>query len=520
MISSFHALELAKRGLFSQQTALTTTGHNIANANTPGYSRQRVNLVASSPFTTPGMNRIQIPGQLGTGVTFDSITRIRESFLDDQFRKQAQSLGNWQIKADTLEKIENIFNEPSDVGFRTVIDNFWNAWQDVSSSPDIAASVLKERALAMIDTFKHIDTKLSELSQDLTTNIDLKVSEVNTYLTQIASLNQEIRRIEGLGNNANDLRDQRDLIVDHLSQLIDVQVAEDLNGMYNVSLSNGTALVQGIQATLVGDGVGVDQITGGEIAGMVASRDQIVNEYQAQLDAMFKGLIFGEVNVRIPEGSVLPVDVEYGPTDNRQILQAGQAVPAGGIEVTVKGINGLHQLGWTFDEDANGNAIPGGPFFLADEQNFSIQNVQLHPDIVNNLDRIAVSWRVEDVNGVRKVIKGNNHLALAMGQLRDAEFSFTPTVGTAQKSTFDQYFRSVTGALGVQAQEANRQTANQALILHQVENKRQSVSGVSLDEEMANMIKFQHAYNASARMMTTIDQSLDTIINRMGLVGR
>lgn len=522
MRSTFHGLEVAKSGLFAQQTALSTTGHNIANANTPGYSRQQVNLTAGRPIDQLSLNRVMSPGQLGTGVRIDSIKRVREGFLDEQFRNQAQSLGYWKIQSDTLNKIENIFNEPSDIGFRNVIDQFWNAWQDFSASPDETAAIIKERALAMIDAFKHFDTKLSDLSQDLTNNINIKTDEANIFINQISQLNQEIRRLESLGDNANDLRDQRDLLVDKLAQIVDVRVAEDQNGMYNVTLSNGTALVQGLQTTLLGaeGGVGLDQVTGGEIAGLVKSRDQIVNEYQAQLNAMFKGLIHGDVNVRVPEGSVLPVDVTYGPPGNQVTLTAGQPVPAGGITVTVKGINGLHQLGWTYDEDANGNAIPGGPFFISDENNFNIQNVQLNPDIINNLDRIAVSLKTETVNGQTKVIKGNTHLALAMGQLRDAEFSFTPTVGAAQKTTFDQYFRSTLSALGVQAQEANRQNANQQFILQQVENSRQSISGVSLDEEMANLIKFQHAYNASARMMTVVDQMLETVITRMGIVGR
>jgi flagellar hook-associated protein 1 FlgK len=525
MRSTFHSLEVAKRGLYAQQTAISTTGHNISNANTKGYSRQRVNFTASTPIEAPGMNRSVAPGQLGTGVSYDSIKRVRESFLDDQFRNEAQSHGNWSVQKDTLEKLELIFNEPSDQGLRSVIDQFWNGWQDLSREPDnlTARAVVKERSLAMMDAFKHTDTKLSELSEDLTTSIDIKVGEANNYVRQIAQLNEEIRRIEGLGDNANDLRDQRDVLTDELSKIVDISVKEAVNGMYNVSLADGTALVEGLQANQLGDAVGVDQVTGGEIAGLVKARDTIVAEYQTHLNTMLKGLIYGEVKVDIPEGSVLPIDVEYGPEDNRQTLTAGDPAPDGGITVEVKGINGLHQLGWTLRENADGNAIEGAPFFIPDDEgSFTIQSTELNPDIVKDVGMIAASLRIENVDGEEKVLRGNGGLALAMGQLRDGVFSFNSEskIATAGPGTFDEYFRSVVGGLGVKTQEASRQTSNQATIMNSVENRRQSVSGVSLDEEMANLIKFQHAYNASARTITTADQMLDTIINRMGVVGR
>lgn len=526
MRSTFHSLEVAKRGLYSQQTAISTTGHNISNANTPGYSRQVVNFTASSPIEMPSMNRTQTPGQLGTGVTFDSIKRVRESFLDDQYRNEAQSYGDWNVQKDTLEKVESILNEPSDEGLRAVIDQFWNAWQDVSREPDNLTSraVVKERSLAMVDAFQHVDTKLNELTSDLTTSLNILTGQANTYTSQIAQLNQEIRRIEGLGDNANDLRDQRDLITDHLSQLAQVKVRESSNGMYNVSLPDGTNLVEGLQANLLGDGVDLSLVTGGEISGIMTSRDTIVNEYQTHLDTMFKGLLFGEVSVDIPEGSILPIDVEYGPVDNLQTLTAGDPVPANGIKVEVEGINGLHKLGWTLREDGNGDAIPGGAFFIPDDADaFTINSIRVNPDIVKDVGMIASSLRVEqNVDGETKVLKGNGNLALAMGQLRDGIFNFTPTGEgiAAGPGTFDEYFRSVVGGLGVQSQEATRQSSNQKDIMESVDNRRQSVSGVSLDEEMANLIKFQHAYNASARVITTADQMLDTIINRMGLVGR
>lgn len=521
MRSTFHALEVARRGLYAQQTALSTTGHNIANASTEGYSRQRVNLTATRAIEMPGLNRSVVPGQLGTGVAFDSIKRIRDSFLDDQFRNEYQSFGNWNVQKDTLEKIELLFNEPSDNGLNEVISEFWNSWHVLSGKPDdlTARHVLKENTIAMLDSFKYTDTKLTELKEDLSTSIDIKTSEANTYIRQIAELNQEIKRIELVGDDANDLRDKRDLLADKLSQIAQIKVREQPDGMYTITLpGDGTQLVNGANFNNLGaGGVDLNLITGGEIHGMIQARDVIVNKNQAELNTMLKGLVYGEVEVTIPKGSILPVDLV--DAEGTVILEAG-TVATEPIKHTVKGINGLHSLGWTMGKDADGNevAVGGIPFFVPlNQAEFSIQSMELNPDIVDNVGLIAASLRV-DSDGT--VLKGNNALALIMAQLKDSKFSFESATGTSVDGTLQEYLRSVTGVLGVESKYAQDQISKQSSMLVSIENQRQSVSGVSLDEEMANLIKFQHAYNASARMMTTVDQLLDRIINNMGIVGR
>src|SRR4051812_46890347 len=133
MSSTFGGLEIAKRSLFAQQAALLTTGHNIANANTPGYSRQVVNMVAAKPLEAVGMQRSSVPGQMGQSVEVGSVNRIREKFLDSQFQNENKSLGNWSVRKDTMDKLEAIVNEPSDTGIREVIAGFWSAWQQLST---------------------------------------------------------------------------------------------------------------------------------------------------------------------------------------------------------------------------------------------------------------------------------------------------------------------------------------------------------------------------------------------------
>lgn len=176
MTSTFHSIETARRSLFTQTAALNTTGHNIANANTEGYTRQRVNMQASLPIEAYGLLKSTVPGQMGTGVEFSSIDRIREMFLDDQYRGENAAFGNWSLQADTLSKLEAIVNEPSDTGIRTVLDNFWKSWSDLSKNPEdpTARKIVVQTAQSLTDAMNYMSTQLNNLERDLTTNIDVK----------------------------------------------------------------------------------------------------------------------------------------------------------------------------------------------------------------------------------------------------------------------------------------------------------------------------------------------------------
>ncbi|MFC3772842.1 flagellar hook-associated protein FlgK [Paenibacillus sp. GCM10012303] len=528
MRSTFGGIEISKRSLFSHQAALTTTGHNVANVNTRGYSRQVVNLVAAKPMEAIGMMRTTIPGQSGQGVEFTSITRIRERFLDGQYYNENKSLGEWTVRNDTLEKIEAIINEPTDTGIRQVIENFWNSWQELSKNPEnlTARSVVKESAIALSDAFNHTSKQLSDLSSDLTDNINVKVTQTNTMVQQIAQLNEEIYRVEGLGNDANDLRDQRDVLLDDLSKIINVNVTETDSGynvrMGNIELVNGREAVTQFTAETMEQAYTSRDLASGEVYGMILSRDGYVASYRNELNAMIKTLVEGETEVTLPAGAVIPAGtVLNGTTYTGSIANRTLAEPT---KVTVRGFNGLHSLGYAL---SNGEAKQGGVFFQTNDgsNNITAGNISVNPDIVNNVENISSSMRtyLDPADNKVKVVKGNNDLALLAAGLRSNRFDFmansTETVAL-NGGTLDEFFRAVVGQLGVQTQEAHRQATNQKILVEQVESRRQSVSGVSMDEEMTNMIKFQHAYNAAARALTVQDEILDKVINGMGVVGR
>lgn len=512
MTSTFHSIETAKRSLFTQTTALSTTGHNVANANTEGYSRQKVNMQASIPMEPFAFLHSTTPGQLGTGVEFDSITRVREKFLDDQYRNENTNFGSWSIQRDTLEKLEAIVNEPSNTGFRTVMDNFYKSWSDLSKNPEdvTARRIVKETTLALTDAMNQISRQLGALSEDLNSNIAVKSNEIQGYLGNIANLNSAIVKVESLGDNANDLRDQRDLMTDKLSKIMNITVTDSQQG-YQIQM-NGQALVTGgavqvaVDPAFLNTAYTAGTLTNGEVHGMIKSRDTLVSDYKKQMDELANTLANGDIEITLPAGSVIPATNALG--------LAGGAL-ATDTKVTVKGLNGLHQLGYTMD----GTTTPGLPFFTATDGGTAITagNISLNAEILADPNKIATSLRTTDASGTETVIKGNNTLAILLANLKDTPMK---SADGMRNAAIGAQFSAIVGQLGVQSQEAARQTSNSEFLVEQVETRRQSVSGVSLDEEMSNMIKFQHAYNASARFMTTYDELLDKLINSTGTVGR
>lgn len=533
MASTFHGIETARRSLMTQRAALDTTGHNIANANTEGYTRQRVNMQASIPMEAYGAMRSLNPGQMGTGVEFTSITRIRESYLDTQFRNENSSLGSLTTQADALSKLEGIVNEPSTTGLRTVMDNFWKSVSDLSKDTEsmTARKVVKEAALALTDTFNHTAKQLSNMNADLTSNIAIKGKELQSHLDSIADLNKSIARIESLGDNANDLRDQRDLLTDKLSKLVNITV-NDTDAGYNINMG-GQVLVSGTTATQLpldqpaAKGSALESIlgtaTGGELHGMFLARDRYTTDFQSQLDQIANTIANGSVDVTFPAGSSFPEGTMLSKDvilSNGTTLPANTAFPKGAslqgdTTLTVAGINGLQKMGFTTD----GTSETGVDLFTTTDgsPNLTASNMGVNSIISNNPDKMASSIRT-DSNG--NAIKGNNGLALIMADLKNSKFTVTDSAGNTTKATIGDRYSGMVGQLGIQAQEANRKMANAESLTTQVDTNRQSVSGVSQDEEMTNLVKFQQAYNASARFMTTYDEMLDKLINGTGTVGR
>ncbi len=478
MSSIFFGLEIGRRGLQAQQRALDVTAHNVANANTPGYTRQEAVMAAADPIPVPSLHMPSGAGQLGTGVEITAIRRLRDAFIDLQIRNESRSLGYWEARQENLNKIEGIFNEPSDSGLQSVFELFWQSLEELSKNPEslAARSLVLERAQTLTETFNHLDSRLQELQQDLNATVKIKVDEINSLGRQIADLNQQILKIEVMGARANDLRDRRDLLVDQLAKIVPVQVQEDGRGVLTVTLG-GCPLVQGAQLNRLG----------------------VVENDPGFYDVVWETPKGREVAVDGGYlGGLLEMRDDYIP-DLRKKLDNLAAEFA-------KEFNVIHSRGYDLNGDQGVNFFVNGEKTAPDDITADITagNIALNPELLGHPEKIAAATQIE---------KGDGSNALDLAGLKHQTID---GLGT----TFDDYYRSMIGVLGVDAQQAVRMKENQELLVSQLENNRQAVSGVSLDEEMINMIKFQHAYSAASRLITALDEMLEIIINRMGVVGR
>lgn len=491
-MSTFYGLERAKQALFAQQSALYTTGHNIANANTEGYTRQRVNFEADSAFPSAGRNRPGITGQIGTGVKAGSIQRVRNEFLDGQFRGENSLAGYWEKRAESLGRMESLMNELNDTGLSASMDALWGSLQDLAVNPTNAGarSVVVHRGIALADTFNYFNSSLTKIRTDLKQELDVTIKNVNeVILPQIDDLNKSIKNLEINGYLPNDLYDQRDNLIDQLSKLVDIEVE------YPKSASHTSDMAQGLVTVKTNGIVLVDGETG-EYNTISIHPNIDDPEFNYVESLQIDGQEITITQDSQGEGTIQSLIKAYGYQDGEQIK---------GDYIEMQGI--LKNMAEVFFAEFNRVNNEEHDFFIINEENGKIT---VNQAIIDDPNLIAVG---EDGT----TTDGSNALRLA--DVFDKELTFG-TGDQAKTASVKDYYASVIGALAVQTEDANRMNTNTNVLLTQLDGQRQSISSVSLDEEMTNMIKFQHAYNAAARSMTATDELLDRIINNLGLVGR
>ncbi len=470
MRSTFTGIETAMRAINAMQLALDTTTHNIANATTPGYSRQRVELSASEAYTKPSMYRIPQPIQIGTGVNIDGLERVRDIFIDRQVRAASADLGNAEATVKYYDRIEALINEPSSSEFSSQLANFWNSWNELSLDPaDLSArAVVLEAGASVTDTMNRTNTQLTQLRADVAEDISYVVPEINQLAQGVADLNKEIVKLVGLGQTPNDLLDRRDLMIDDLAKLTGATVSLQADGSANIAL-DGRLLV---------DGLTVDplqtQAAGGGNIDIVWSSDSAA----VTLPASELGALQTMNNTTLPD--IL--------TDFNDYF----------TELTT-GVNAIHQNGYGLTDPAG--PPPGRDFFVVTGGVYSVNPVlETDPELVGAAQSAGVP--------------GDNSNALALANLASTK------VTNGGTTTYSEHYTLIVTDIGADAQrQINAVQTHQSLTSY-FETQRQSVSGVSIDEEVANLVKFQRAYEAAARAMTVADEALDIIINRMGLVGR
>jgi len=518
MSSTFFGLEIARKALTAQQSGLYTTGHNIANANTPGYTRQRVNFEQEMPYPSPARNRPQIPGQFGTGVSMDSVQRVRDGFLDVQYRHESNKLGYWGTRADALEKMEEIMNEPSESGLAITLDRFWQSLQDLALNPTNAGAraVVRERGVAVAETFNYLSNSLTDIQQDIKSEVELNIKEVNSLLNQINNVNKQIGEIEPHGYLPNDLYDERDRLLDQLSSLVNIRVTPVLSGGNAKEIAEGKVKVELID----------DQ---GRSLGTIVDGEKLkVNELTVKYDGtngLVNEIAIGTKDINITDftssGKLLGNIHSYGYT---YTTASGTVVKEGLFPEMLhkldslaydfaKEFNNVHQLGYSIEDINSGSHTPEDFFAYSgstpptdSDKTGAAAQLKVSDIILSNYDHIAAS---------KTGNMGDGSNASDLADVKNKTFTIDGTFTTVQN-----YYESLIGGMAVDAQEANRLSGNSETLKDAVDKRRQSISSVSLDEEMTNMIQFQHAYNAAARLITLQDEMLDRIINNMGLVGR
>ena len=452
-------LNTARDAILANLTAMNVTGSNIANVNTPGYSRLRPDFGSIGVFNAAS-------DQQQVGVKITSIERLYDRYLDQQVVQQEQYGAYSQSQLDVLNNVQTVFNESTGGGINDLLSQFWGAWSQLSANPsgiterDSLVSI--SQSLASMINQKAND--LINIQNDTNNEISSDVTKLNTDLAQLADYNDKIAQIQNGGGTAADLCDKRTELLKNISQIADVNYYEEKDGSVNVYISNGRSLVEGSNVWNLNvkanpnnsnyyDIVFADSpnqvingdLKGGQLAGLIDVRDNKVAGYLNDLDSMASTIITK--------------------------------------------VNALNSSGY----DLNGNV--GGNFFSTTST--LAKDMQVDPSIVADVRKIAAGTTV---NG-----DGDNASSIAALQ-NDASL-----MGSGM--TIDNFYESLISRVGQDVVNAQNSLDHQTSVMNQLENQRDAVSGVSLDEEMLNLIKYQAAYNAAGRLVATVNTMMGTLIN-------
>ena len=627
MQSTFTGLEIGKRSLIAHNKGLTTVGHNITNASTEGYSRQRVKMETFDPLYAPALNRENTPGQIGQGVAAVSVERIKDELLEGRIVSQNNMKGYWANRDKYILMTEQIYNEPGEYSVRSMMDRFWESWQDLSIHPSESASrqSVLQRGEALIAGIHQRYNSLRETRDMADSDVAATVYQINSILSDVSSLNEKIVKIKAMGDNPNDLLDRRDLLVNRLSSMINITVENRDPDEFQIH-TGGLHLIQGRAVNylstdidpvnegysrVVWDKTGEEAFfKGGSLASLLELRDNDLRDEIQKLDLMtvnfidnvnnlhrkgwgqnrstgldfFKEYPFvtsvegnydrngdGEfdstyifrvsgTNKLNPEALVGirgqltlsgrdgDVNIDYYPTDtvtdvidrinnspaevnavlddeNRLTIRAMTSKNIDNPDFAIRhledsgeflgGYSGILQNSGpegAFDwERAGSSAV-----FVQGDLNAEYAVAPLsHPSGWIEVNRAVKEDPMSIAAGFgengRAANPGDGSAALAIASLRNKPLML------GKFSSFDEYFSRTVADIALKGEEAETSLETQTLIMKELEDLKQSISGVNIDEELSQMIKFQHGYAAAARFISEVNDMLDTIINRMGV---
>ena len=477
-------LSIARTAIAAHQAAVQTVSNNIANAETEGYSRQRAELVPRYPQQFGY-------GWVGTGVEVNNVVRLRDSLLDANFRRESASAEGFGLRRDALGQIEGILGEPNDQALSGALDAFWSAWSDLSNNPGSPSNqaVVRQRGIEVASTLNRFATRLGDLETNTRAQLSMSVDRINQLAGQLADLNGQITAAEVTGVQAPDLRDARDRIADQLSKLAGSRVIQQNNGTF-AFLIGGVTIVDAVNARPIDVKPGSPASVGlvgspdafprmeGSLGAIVTVLNSDIPDVRGKLDSLAKGL--------------------------------------------VNGVNFLHTSGWTAAGDALGNANwnagtppTGSRVNFFDPARITAGSISISAEVTANAGVIA--------SGSTQNALGDNTLALALGALRDSTgtaslqtamgaVTFAAQVGLSGGATFGDSYRNTVTSVGMEFRAADASATTYDTLASQAENRRQSVSGVSVDEELTLLLRHQQAFQAASRLVTTADEMAQSIL--------
>lgn len=623
MGSTFSGIELGKRSIMAHTDAISTAGHNISNANTEGYSRQRVQLKEFDPLYRPDLERPERAGMIGQGIDVQSITRIRDEMLDQRITAQQNQESYWDTRSKYYTMIEQIYNEPDEVSVRSNMDKFWESWQELSINPESQAArqAVVTRGESLSDSIKSKWENLMGVGSLINSDIDSTVKQINSYANQIAAVNSEIVRSRGVGDNPNDLLDRRDLLVDKLSKLVNITTDRRDPDEFMVHL-DGKVLVQGgvarnFDLVSLTDNNGYEKlvwadtredasVSGGTLGALIELRDVDVRNEIQSLNTMtmnFSDLVndvhrnaYGANNVTGldfftqhsfvenvngnfdrngdgvldhsyifrftgtttlnpqeqigfegvmtfsgPSGNV---QVPYHPTDtvetvinrindsngevkayldrnNNLVLKGTTAQNVENPDFVIRHVedSGFFLTGYSGILAASGadgaydfaradavDSLAGAQFAVSPVLN-PAGYIEVNGVIKNDVKSVAAAFRDDSGN----VNAGDGRAAVEIASIRNTK------VMIGHERTLDDYFADSVTNVGLKGEQAENNLKSHMAIMNDLRTMRDSISGVNIDEELSDIIKFQHGYNAAAKFVTIWDSLIDTVINRLGV---
>ncbi|MBT8370214.1 MAG: flagellar hook-associated protein FlgK, partial [Deltaproteobacteria bacterium] len=402
----------------------------------------------------------------------NEVERVYQRFLGVQINNETQNLGRWESHRDAMQNVEMIFDESGGYGLNQVMSEFWNAWQDLTNNPSgsVERTILLAKSEMLAMTLNKNNEGLKTVQRDIDTMLTGAVDEINRLSDSIFDLNQKIAQMEHGGHAANDYRDQRDALLKELSELIDISSFEDANGATIVSVGSGQVLVEAARSYDLSTQVNAsgllditwldssnnpvtitNMISGGKLKGWLDTRDLDITNALNQLDSLAQRLM--------------------------------------------EEVNTLHQGGYGLDGSTGNDFFTGAA---------TAAGIRVNPALASDVNLIAAAAGFDTIPGDKP---GDNGNAIAIANLQ------TALTMNGNTTTYDAYYGSLVSKVGSAVQQAGSYYDHQSQMVLQLENQRESISGVSIDEEMINLVKFQNAYQAAAKLISTADQMMETVLN-------